>query len=396
MKRKIVFQLFFLTFFLCCIIISMIIGGQYYIINHVYLDKEKENIQKEIQAYYQAVKRNPQEITELQKQETTLFEKHGIMVSRLDDLGNIKNLPTGDYYLEVISTDQHDKTETKRILLNNLINAKKDVNALETIFSYLSEFENNAVEITFDGISSIKKLNHSVPISIWISILNESFVAPYFSEQQKADIGNEQMKLEESEVKIPQAFKVNPLFTLRAQSGIVTDMRLPNYRNPEEEQSLYNNQAFAENILKFKADYLTDRIKFSEEKWLQQELNIDGVRYIQIIRPITRHGQVTEFAFTLTSLQPLTKAADLMKDYYLYLLLISLALTTIFCIYYSRIITKPILRINQVTKKIIEFEFGEKIPVNSKNEIGVLSNNINQLSERLEGYIEKLHSANNK
>lgn len=406
MRRKIVFQLFFLTFFLCCIIISLIIGGQYYIINHVYLDKEKENIQKEIQAYYQAVKRNPQDKMDLHKRETTLFEKHGIMVSRLDDLGNIKNLPTGDYYLEVMSTDQYDKTEAKRILLNNLINAKKDVNALETIFSYLSEFENYAVEISFDGISSLKKLNHTVPISIWISKINESFVAPYFyGEQQKADIGNEQIKLEESEGEFPQKnadispplpFKVKPMYTQSAQSGIVTDMRLPNYSNPEEEQSLYNNQTFAENILMFQADYLTDRIKLSEEKWLQQELNIDGVRYVQFIRPITHNGQVTEFVFTLTSLQPLTKAADLMKDYYLYLLLISIALTTIFCIYYSRIITKPILRINQVTKKIIEFEFGEKIPVYSKNEIGVLSNNINQLSERLEGYIEKLHAANNK
>lgn len=396
MRRKIVFQLFFLTFFLCCIIISMIIGGQYYIINHVYLDKEKETIQKEIQAYYQAVKRNQLDKTELQKRESTLFEKNGIMVARLDDLGNIKNLPTGDYYLEVISTDQRDKMETKRLLLNNLINAKKNVNALETIFSYLSEYENNAVEISFDGISRLKKLDHTVPVSISISIINERFVAPYYIEQQKEDIRNEQMELEESEMKLPQALKVNPLFTLRGHSGIVTDMRLPNYRNPGDELSLYNNQTFAENILKFQADYLTDRIKFSKEKWLQLELNFDGVRYIQFIRPITHNGQVSEFVFTLTSLQPLTKAADLMKDYYFYLLLISIALTTIFCIYYSRIITKPILRINQVTKKIIEFEFGEKIPVYSKNEIGVLSNNINQLSKRLEDYIEKLHTANSK
>jgi two-component system, OmpR family, sensor histidine kinase VanS len=381
----------------------MIIGGQYYIINHVYLDKEKENIQKEIQAYYRAVKRNPQDETDLQKRETAMYEKHGIMVSRLDDLGNIKNMPNGDYYLEIMSKVKSGTTEVTRIQLNNLINAKKDVNALETILSYLSKVED--IEISYEGISIPKSSNHSVPIFLWVTMINEGFTAPYFYfESQKADMGNEQMKLKESEGKYqqnpgispPLAFKVNPMYTLRAHSGIVTDMRLPNYSNQEEEQSLYNNQTFAENILKFQADYLTDRIKFSEEKWLQQELNIDGVRYIQFIRPITRNGQVTEFAFTLTSLQPLTKAADLMKDYYLYLFLISLALTTIFCIYYSRIITKPILRINQVTKKIIEFEFGEKIPVNSKNEIGVLSNNINQLSERLEDYIEKLHAANSK
>lgn len=110
-----------------------------------------------------------------------MFEKHGIMVSRLDDLGNIKNLPTGDYYLEVMSTDKSGTTEPKRILLNNLINARKDVNALETILTYLSEFENNAVDISDDGIRSLKKLNHSVPISIWISMINEGLLLLIFS-----------------------------------------------------------------------------------------------------------------------------------------------------------------------------------------------------------------------
>lgn len=58
------------------------------------------------------------------------------------------------------------------------------------------------------------------------------------------DIGNEQKKLKVSEKKVPEknaviipplSFKVNPLYTYRGQSGIVTDMQLPNYPNPEEE-----------------------------------------------------------------------------------------------------------------------------------------------------------------
>ncbi|MFH3574867.1 histidine kinase dimerization/phospho-acceptor domain-containing protein, partial [Acinetobacter baumannii] len=39
---------------------------------------------------------------------------------------------------------------------------------------------------------------------------------------------------------------------------------------------------------------------------------------------------------------------------------------------------------------IMKFQFQDKLSIKSKNEIGELSSNINQLSERMEGYINQL------
>ena len=38
----------------------------------------------------------------------------------------------------------------------------------------------------------------------------------------------------------------------------------------------------------------------------------------------------------------------------------------------------------------MQFQFQDKLSIKSKNEIGELSSNINQLSERMEGYINQL------
>ena len=46
MRKKIVFQLFFLTFLLCCMIIATIFFEQMYVMKYMYVDKEKENVQK--------------------------------------------------------------------------------------------------------------------------------------------------------------------------------------------------------------------------------------------------------------------------------------------------------------------------------------------------------------
>ncbi|MBL3363909.1 HAMP domain-containing protein, partial [Klebsiella pneumoniae] len=80
-------------------------------------------------------------------------------------------------------------------------------------------------------------------------------------------------------------------------------------------------------------------------------------------------------------LQPITKVTDVMSDYYIYIIAFVLILSLVVCLYYSRIITKPLLKINEATKKIMKFQFQDKLSIKSKNEIGELSSNINQLSE---------------
>jgi signal transduction histidine kinase len=92
----------------------------------------------------------------------------------------------------------------------------------------------------------------------------------------------------------------------------------------------------------------------------------------------------------MTSLQPVSEAAGMIKDYYVYIIIATLLLVVLASFYYSRQIARPLLRINRTTRQMADLDFSEKIPINSKDEIGDLSRNINELSERLHSHILRL------
>ncbi|PGQ44786.1 two-component sensor histidine kinase, partial [Bacillus thuringiensis] len=135
--------------------------------------------------------------------------------------------------------------------------------------------------------------------------------------------------------------------TLYYLDGVVKEISMPNYSNPDAIDTLYNNDIFARRILNFQADWITNKVKLEDRGWTQKEIRINDIQYIETIKPIIRDGQVQEMVYTLSSLQPLTKAADLMSDYYIYVIAFVLVLSLIVSFYYSRIITKPLLKINE-------------------------------------------------
>ena len=62
----------------------------------------------------------------------------------------------------------------------------------------------------------------------------------------------------------------------------------------------------------------------------------------------------------------------------------------------SKRFTKPILDLLSIAKRMSELDFDVKYQVKSKDEIGVLGNSINILSERLQNTILELKQANNE
>lgn len=63
---------------------------------------------------------------------------------------------------------------------------------------------------------------------------------------------------------------------------------------------------------------------------------------------------------------------------------------------YSVVISKPLLKINSVAKKISKLNFNEKLPYEGRDEIAELSNSINSISSNLEETIFSLKEANEK
>ena len=113
--------------------------------------------------------------------------------------------------------------------------------------------------------------------------------------------------------------------------GLVTEISFPNYSNPEIDNALYSNEVFANRILQFQSDWISDKVKLSGEEWVQNEISIDGIKYLETIKPLMKDGQVKEFIYTLSSLQSITKATDVMSDYYIYIIVFVLVLSLIVC-----------------------------------------------------------------
>lgn len=104
----------------CCYIF-----GQMYVMNYLYIDKEKEHVQKQLQQYNTFYEAYKQDENKLQNKELSYENQKGIMIARLDEAANIKKLPSGDYYIKAIN--KNDPSRTSKVVFNNLINAKKDM-----------------------------------------------------------------------------------------------------------------------------------------------------------------------------------------------------------------------------------------------------------------------------
>ncbi|MGR5874234.1 hypothetical protein ACT7DH_05950 [Bacillus pacificus] len=58
---------------------------------YMYVDKEKENVQKQLKQYYTFYEEHKQDENKLQSKELSYANQQGIMIARLDEVANIKN-----------------------------------------------------------------------------------------------------------------------------------------------------------------------------------------------------------------------------------------------------------------------------------------------------------------
>ena len=87
--------------------------------------------------------------------------------------------------------------------------------------------------------------------------------------------------------------------------------------------------------------------------------------------------------YTMT-LQPVDEVANMLFMFIPYIAVIILCFTFVSVTFYSKIITRPLLQINRVAKRMACLDFNETCYVTSDDEIGQLSQSLNQMSDNLE------------
>lgn len=88
------------------------------------------------------------------------------------------------------------------------------------------------------------------------------------------------------------------------------------------------------------------------------------------------------------------EANEATRLFYAYFGIGAFILILLLALLLSRIITKPLLALNHVAKKMSTLDFTVKSPIRRNDEIGSLSNSLNALSGTLGQTLEELRQAN--
>lgn len=105
-------------------------------------------------------------------------------------------------------------------------------------------------------------------------------------------------------------------------------------------------------------------------------------------------GETSYSIIFITPLQPVGEVRKVMASFLPYIFIILLLISFLASLINSRMITKPLLELNRVAKKMAELDFGVKTKVRTQDEIGELGESLNILSSNLEKSMNDLKRAN--
>ncbi|TQR46379.1 sensor histidine kinase [Paenibacillus popilliae] len=368
MKKGIVFKLFVLTTGLCILILATIFFGQTVFFKQYYIHHKVENVKTSLETFAQNYANQNNHTVEIRRLEQEFYKEHNTWVTVLDQFGNIKE-SNDDASIEVeINGVSGDDFTAKTITI--------------PLYSF----------VNFEGVRQGNEFLRKGKDVVIQGLRKGTEVIPYRMSTDNFALTweNNQMSNKEHEL-IPNVKKSeewhNEKFPTLYLFGTITKTTLP--AKNEATRFIYSNHLFLDRIRAFQAELLVKNVEEAAAT-LEGTYEENDIKYKQFVTAIRDKEGKDAYLFAVTSLQPVDEAIQMIQDYYLYIIVFVLVLILLASFYFSKGIAGPLLRINQMTKKITELDFSEKLPITSKDEIGDLSRNINELSERLHSYIQKL------
>ncbi|MEK5030594.1 HAMP domain-containing sensor histidine kinase [Paenibacillus sp. FSL R7-0302] len=372
MKKGIVLKLFLLTAGLCLFLIAVIFILQTVFFKQFYVHQKMKDVNAAVQAYEQDYLKHASNTQEMARLEQDFFQKHNTWITALDTRGNIKY--AGDFFMEVkLEPSEEPALSGKTIIvpLYSFIN----VEAFSSNKTFVTPWIEEEGTIAIEGL-----IMNNQPV-IQRMGRNSSNL------RDESRLENHQMVSKEYEVlEQTNAAQYREQYSTFLVKGTITKVRVPEGAGV----SRYTNHLFLDRIKAFQADLLYGGFKDATNAQQIVDYEENQVNYkIYVDLTQDRDGNPT-YLFAMTSLQPVNEAVGIIKNYYGYIIIVTLLLALLASFYYSRQIARPLLRINRTTRQMADLDFSETIPVTTKDEIGDLSGSINELSERLQSHILQL------
>ena len=147
---------------------------------------------------------------------------------------------------------------------------------------------------------------------------------------------------------------------------------------------------FNQNILLSKSyieEKLSNGVTYFVEKYYDNFLSSD---FLMLIGKLDDDSYI----FLRSPLESIREGIKTSNTFLFITGMIILVLSSGLAFFISKRFTKPIYELNAITKKMSNLDFSTKYTVTSDDEIGMLGNSINSLSENLENKIKELREAN--
>ncbi|WP_342541983.1 ATP-binding protein [Paenisporosarcina sp. FSL H8-0542] len=378
MKFGIVLKLFLLTTTLCLLITGTIYIGQTIFFKQYYENQKVNDLKSSIKSFEKQYLKSNGNVQSIQQLEQDFYRTHNTWITTLDQNGNI--ISSNDYYAEIKISDAKNSNQFVTIPLYHLLKGEDVYKDTPTII--IGE------EV---DLYTIEKNNIIIPFYLYLaqndSYLVNQFIWTKLDKEFQMDHHKEFNLQDKIALTIKYQSQYHSNFQISQSKGIIQNVRFPDQNDVSS--IIYSNSLFMERISEFQTDLLfNEENHFTTIKTLDYEQN--GIKYKLFIDPVKEKNGNISYIFSMASLQPVDEAAQMVNDYFIYLIAFVLLLTILASFYYSIKIARPLLKINNSTRKIAGLDFSERIEYYSKDEIGDLSQNINLLSDTLHSHITQL------
>lgn len=373
--KSIVVKLFLLTTMVCLLTVAIIFVGQTVFFKQFYAHQKIQDVQSAIQAYVEDERKagdNPQALAEL---EQDFYRQHNTWIATLDAQGRLKF--TDDFLME-IRLDQAEGFDLADAVLTIPLYSVMNAEDFYSDRPFPQPWVQEGEEITIEGI-----MIHGQPIPQRMG----RDVSNLRSENR---LENSQMVNKEFEI-LHNRYHSNGTKYREAYPGFLVQGTITQLRTPEGAAAArYANRLFMDRILAFQADLLYGDFDPSPGPHPVMDFSENQVNYKIFVERSQDGDGNAEYVFAMTSLQPVNEAVGMLEQYYVYVIIATILLVMLVSFYYSRRISRPLLRMNRVTRQMAGLDFSEDLPITSKDEIGSLSRSINELSGRLHAHILRL------
>lgn len=121
-----------------------------------------------------------------------------------------------------------------------------------------------------------------------------------------------------------------------------------------------------------------------------------GFKKIGVVTPMSLSSKNDSVVISVASIQPIEEASAVTNEFYVYIFIGFIFISILLSFIYSNLISKPLIKINNVALKMSRMEFTENCTVERQDEIGNLATTLNFLSSNLNTALQDLKTKNKK